>query len=321
MKKLFNAFALMLIALGISHSSHAQTPQQNGGCTTAIDRCTAKPTPKPCPPGSNWTLAGTGVAHCVIPAPPPPPPAPPAPPTPPAPPPFGTCANGAADWPTCTPPAQPTGTCANGAADWPTCTPPAPPPFGTCANGAADWPTCTPPAPPTGTCANGAADWPTCTPPINPPVSCPGNTSAPTTCPPGKTGIAFLTTTYSAAPLCIPSTFTDESLCTTFAPPLPPLPRPTNQVSFYCNSENTWRNAGTSPPILYQDSYLGNGPLYTSVQKDDIARANAPTIVYFVGFLNGGNVAAPSVLAPGYLEYLAGTGNTYRVGCGNDQGT
>lgn len=197
MKKYFCSavFALLALAGGsASAQSTGQSAQQaNGGCDTALDRCAPVPTPKACPVGQKWSLAGSGIAHCVNEDP--------------------TCTGNTELYhdymgnPSCVPPVvtseerdtgcpagysgyktqsrtvstypsgrvvygswktidnecvkdapPPTPTCANGASDYPTCTPT---PTPTCSNGATNYPTCTV----TGSCSNGGTDYPICTPP------------------------------------------------------------------------------------------------------------------------------------------------------------
>lgn len=119
----------------------------------ATDSCSNGPAPHACPVGQHWSLAGTGLAHCVA--------VDPVCSTSPmtilthdalgnpscvAPP---TCNNGATNYPACD--AFPS--CANGATNYPACTT-----FPSCGNGATNYPACnTFPS-----CGNGATDYPSC---------------------------------------------------------------------------------------------------------------------------------------------------------------
>lgn len=214
MKKNLVFYMLLFFAICMQHLTvDAAQSQSEASCNTAVDRCAPLPKPKSCPANKpNWSLAGSGIAHCVkntptcksgyelevdyygnpscvkIP----------------------TCANGASDYPTCTPPVT---TCANGASNFPTCTFPAP----VCANGASNYPICTFP---TNTCSNGATDWPVCTAPTNQVVTCPADSSVPTACTSPKTGTALLITRYSAPPSCTPTVTRDESSCYQVQPPV-----------------------------------------------------------------------------------------------------
>jgi hypothetical protein len=60
-------FALLTFAGGFASAQNiGQAAQQpDGGCTTALDRCAPVPTPQACPAGQKWSLAGSGIAHCV----------------------------------------------------------------------------------------------------------------------------------------------------------------------------------------------------------------------------------------------------------------
>ena len=102
----------------------------------AIDSCFSGPTPPSCPVGKKWSVAGSGIAHCVNIDP--------------------TCTGGeilehdTLGNPSCVAPPV----CQNGATNYPVCNA-----FPTCANGATNYPVCN--AFPT--CANGANNYPTCT--------------------------------------------------------------------------------------------------------------------------------------------------------------
>jgi len=298
MKKILITLAFLLCGVlqwgqeANAQSSPGQQPissQSEANCTTAIDRCMPPPKPKPCPPGSHWSLAGTGIAHCVLDTPTCPPgtelkfdglgnpscvPEPPktcsngASDWPTCTPPTNTCSNGASDWPTCTPP---TNTCSNGASDWPTCTPPT----NTCSNGASDWPTCTPPTgicsngasdwptctPPTGTCSNGASNWPVCTPPTcsngasdypvcTPPTCSNGASNWPVCTPPTCSNGA------SDYPVCTPPT------CPNGAADWPTCTPPTNPSTYACNAEGDWYgsfvpNYRPASTVLFGISFVG----------------------------------------------------------------
>jgi hypothetical protein len=67
MKKYLLAIALCFTGLvqaaqGVGNLAPIQ-PELN--CLTGIERCIAKPKPLPCPVGKHWSLAGSGLAHCV----------------------------------------------------------------------------------------------------------------------------------------------------------------------------------------------------------------------------------------------------------------
>lgn len=196
MKKLLFAFLCLLSLFGAVAISdvHAQVFVQQPGdaryleafqrdCAAgiALDTCRNRPLPLGCAVGKHWSLAGSGLAHCVAVDPicvgtilshdalgnpscvaiPP-------------------CANGAIDPPACT--TQPV--CANGNIDYPVCaTPPA------CSNGATNYPACNtfpscansatnyPACNTFPSCTNGNTDYPTC---ITPPVCSNGAHDYPT---------------------------------------------------------------------------------------------------------------------------------------------
>ena len=278
MKKNLVFYVLLFFAICMQHLTvDAAQSQSEASCNTAVDRCAPLPKPKGCPASKpNWSLAGSGIAHCVkntptcksgyelevdyygnpscvkIP----------------------TCANGAPDYPTCTPPVT---TCANGASNFPTCTFPAP----VCANGASNYPICTFP---TNTCSNGASDWPVCTAPTNPVVTCPADSVVPASCSPGKTGQAFLITKYSAAPSCIPSSFIDESKCYVFNPPPPAKPVAKRPIYISCPSNN---DSVQYVSNTYPSNTIPDYP-FTTADINNYAQQIAPAQLYVIPFDQSG---------------------------------